>query len=171
MADDIQRDPVTTDTPAPPPRRRKRWLWRILAVLILGPLIVIGLWVAIALNYTFSTGERAGYVQKFSKKGWICKTWEGEIAMANIPGAMPEIFQFTVRDDSVAHVIERDMGRRVALTYDQHRGIPFSCFGETEYFVTAARPVEDNQFAPPPTPAAPSAPAGATSSAPTPTPR
>ena len=165
MADDIERDPVTTDTPVPAPRRRKRWLWRILAVLILGPLIVIGLWIAITLNYTFSTGERAGYVQKFSKKGWICKTWEGEIAMANMPGTMPEVFEFTVRDDSVAHIIERDMGRRVALTYEQHRGIPTSCFGETEYFVTAAHVVEDNQQFGPQAPGAPLPPA---SPAPTP---
>ena len=165
MADDIERDPVTTDTPVPPPRHRKRWLWRILAVLVLGPLIVIGLWVAIAMNYTFSTGRRAGYVQKFSKKGWLCKTWEGEIAMANMPGTMPEVFDFTVRDDSIAHVIERDMGKRVALTYDQHRGIPTSCFGETQYFVTGAEVVEDNQqFAP----QAPGAPPPPSSNAPQP---
>lgn len=156
MADEIERDPVTTGTPVPASRRSTRWLWRILAVLVLGPVIVFGLWIAVALNYTFSSGDRAGYVQKFSKKGWVCKTWEGELAMANIPGAMPEIFKFTVRDDSIAHVIERDMGRRVSLTYDQHRGIPMSCFGETEYFVTAAHPVEDGQFAPPPPPATPS---------------
>lgn len=170
MADDIDREPVTPATPVAPPRRRKNWVARILAVLILGPVIVIGLWIAITLNYTFSSGERAGYVQKFSKKGWICKTWEGELAMANIPGAMPEIFSFTVRDEGVAKRIEQDMGRRVSLTYEQHRGVPTSCFGETEYFVTNVRSVEDNQFGAPPAPLPP--PAVATpSTTPSPAPR
>jgi hypothetical protein len=160
MADDIDREPVTPATPVPPPRRRKNWLARILSVLILGPVLVIGLWIAITLNYTFSSGERAGYVQKFSKKGWICKTWEGELAMANIPGAMPEIFSFTVRDGEVAKAIERDMGRRVSVTYEQHRGVPTSCFGETEYFVTNVRSVvDDNQLAPPAPPAPAAVPA------------
>ena len=160
MADDIDRDPVTPErssTPVPP-RRGRRWLWRILAVLILGPVIVIGSWVAITLNYTFSSGERAGYVQKFSKKGWVCKTWEGELAMVNMPGAMPEIFRFSVRDDGVAKEIEQDMGRRVSLTYEQHRGVPTSCFGETEYFVTNVRSVgEDNPLLGPPAPVPPQA--------------
>jgi hypothetical protein len=157
MADNIDRDVAAPVTPVPPPRR-KNWLARILAVLILGPVIVIGLWVAITLNYTFSSGERAGYVQKFSKKGWVCKTWEGELAMANIPGAMPEIFRFSVRDDGIAKEIEQDMGRRVSLTYEQHRGVPTSCFGETEYFVTNVRSVEeDTRFVPPPIPAPPPA--------------
>ena len=156
MADNIDREPVTPATPVPPPRRRKNWLARILSVLILGPVIVIGLWIAITMNYTFSSGERAGYVQKFSRKGWICKTWEGELAMANIPGAMPEIFKFTVRDDAVAKEIEQDMGRRVSITYEQHRGIPTSCFGETEYFVTNVRSVtDDNRPVAPPLPPVP----------------
>jgi hypothetical protein len=160
MPDDIDRDAVTPVTPVAATRTHRRWLWRILAVLVLGPVLVIGLWIAITLNYTFASGERAGYVQKFSRKGWICKTWEGELAMANIPGAMPEIFSFTVRNDSVASVIERDMGRRVSLTYDQHRGVPTSCFGETEYFVTGARPVDEGQSAPPAPPAPPAPVAG-----------
>jgi hypothetical protein len=93
------------------------------------------------LHWTYSSGERAGFVQKFSHKGWLCKTWEGEIAMVNMPGAAQERFAFTVRDDSVANVITRLMGSRVALTYEQHRGVPGSCFGDTEYYVTAAKAV------------------------------
>ncbi|HWE42232.1 MAG TPA: hypothetical protein VG432_07000 [Gemmatimonadaceae bacterium] len=164
MADDIDREPAAPVTPVPPPRGRKNWLARILAVLILGPAIVIGLWVAITLNYTFSSGDRAGYVQKFSKKGWICKTWEGELAMANIPGAMPEIFKFSVRDDAVAREIQQDMGRRVSLSYEQHRGVPTSCFGETEYFITSVRAVDENNLrgAPPAPIPPPTVPAPAT---------
>jgi hypothetical protein len=107
-----------------------------LASLLLIPAVIVALWVWVSLGYSYSSGERAGYVQKISKKGWICKTWEGELAMANLPGTMPQIFAFTVRNDSIAKVIEENAGKQVSLTYDQHRGVPTTCFGETEYFVT-----------------------------------
>lgn len=90
----------------------------------------------ITLSYSYSDGERAGFMQKLSKKGWICKTWEGELSLVALPGAAPEKFEFSVRDDAVAARINAAVGQRVALTYEQHRGIPTSCFGETEYFVT-----------------------------------
>jgi hypothetical protein len=114
----------------------------IIAAVVLVPLVVFGLYTWTALTWSYSTGERAGYVQKFSKKGWICKTWEGELAMVSIPGTMSEKFYFTVRDDSIAARINQTMGRRVALTYKQHKGIPTSCFGETEYFVADVKAVE-----------------------------
>jgi hypothetical protein len=81
-------------------------------------------------------------VQKFSRKGWVCKTWEGELAMVNIPGSLTEKFQFTVRDDKIADYINASLGKRVALSYEEHVGIPTTCFGETRYFVTAVRVVE-----------------------------
>jgi hypothetical protein len=115
----------------------------------------------------YSEGDRAGYVQKFSKKGWLCKTWEGELAMASMPGAMPEIFAFTVRDDSVAAEINRHMGDRVTVTYEEHRGVPTTCFGETPYFVVGVRPIQ------PPAGAVPCVtpqPPGATAPAATPAP-
>jgi len=111
----------------------------ILLAILLIPVVVIALWIWVTLGYTYSTGDRAGYVQKISKKGWLCKTWEGEIAMANLPGTMPQIFAFTVRNDSIARILEENAGKQVSLTYEQHRGIPTSCFGETEYFVTKVR--------------------------------
>ncbi len=107
-----------------------------LLVLLIVPVVGISLWIWISLGYTYAMGERAGYIQKISKKGWLCKTWEGELAMANLPGTMPQIFAFTVRNDSVARVIEQNAGKQVSLTYEQHRGVPTTCFGETEYFVT-----------------------------------
>lgn len=96
----------------------------------------------VALHWSYSSGERAGYVQKFSHKGWLCKTWEGELAMTAVPGAIPEKFLFTVRDDSMAQRINGSMGKKVSLTYEQHRGLPGTCFGETEYFVVQARVLE-----------------------------
>lgn len=99
-------------------------------------------WSWATLSYAYSTGERAGYAQKLSEKGWLCKTWEGELAMANLPGVMPEIFKFSVRNDSIAHLIEKNLGKRVSVSYSQHRGVPTSCFAETEYYITNMRIVE-----------------------------
>ena len=93
------------------------------------------------VRFSYSNGERAGYVQKFSHKGWLCKTWEGELAMANLPGSMPEVFAFTVWDDGVAGQINGLMGQRVVLHYQEKVGLPTSCFGETRHFVDAVRPV------------------------------
>jgi len=115
-------------------------IWLIGLFLVIVFLFCAYTW--IALHWSYSTGERAGYVQKFSKKGWVCKTWEGEMAMVAVPGSMPEKFYFSVRDESVVEHINKTMGKRVVIVYEQHKGIPTSCFGETEYFATAVRVVE-----------------------------
>ena len=101
-----------------------------------------GLYVWGTLKVSYSNGERSGFVQKLSKKGWVCKTWEGEMAMVTMPGTAPEIFYFSVRNDAIAEKINRSMGKRVALSYGQHKGVPTQCFGETEYHITDVRPVE-----------------------------
>ena len=119
---------------------RKRKL--IIAGILLTPIILFVLYTWSALQWSYSEGERAGYVQKFSKKGWICKTWEGELAIVSIPGTMSEKFNFTVRDDGVAERINQALGKRVAISYQQHKGVPTTCFGETEYYVVAVRVVE-----------------------------
>jgi hypothetical protein len=130
--------PDSSGAPATPipVKKKHRKVFIFLFSLLLIPAVIIALWIWVSLGYTYSSGERAGYVQKISKKGWVCKTWEGELAMANLPGTMPQIFAFTVRNDSIAKVIEQNAGKQVSLTYDQHRGVPTTCFGETEYFVT-----------------------------------
>lgn len=111
-------------------------------VIVLMAVLGFGGWTWFSLTYNYSDGERAGYIQKLSHKGWVCKTWEGELSMINYPGAAPEIFQFSVRDDAVAKQIEAVVGKRVALNYEQHVNVPFSCFGETEYFVIGLRVIE-----------------------------
>jgi len=132
---------------------------------IVGAFIVIAILVAGyfwgVLKWNYSTGERAGWVQKFSKKGWFCKTWEGEMAMVSMPGAVPEKFYFTVWDDAVAGDINKIMGKRVALHYEEKVGLPTSCFGETRHYVTRVTAVEEIPLAPGivvPTPAPPSTP-------------
>ena len=131
--------PVSTATP-PRRRRRLKGVFFLVLIVIVAILLFAG-YVWTALHYDYSDGERAGYVQKFSRKGWICKTWEGELAMANLPGTMPQIFAFSVRDPAVAGRIYKSMGGRVRLHYEQHPGLPTDCFGETEYFVTDVQPV------------------------------
>ena len=131
-----------TEPPATETRRRNRhWkLWLVLILLVF-PVVVLTGYTWVTLHYAYSSGERSGYVQKISKKGWLCKTWEGELAMTTVPGTAPQIFQFSVRDDATADRIEQAVGQRVALSYQQHRGVPSTCFGETEYFVTGVRPI------------------------------
>ena len=109
------------------------WLFRprfllILFFLATGVLLV-------AFNYSYSDGNRAGYIQKFSKKGWICKTHEGELAMTTVPGTAPVLWEFTVSDEAVALQLAAVMGKRVVLHYKEFRYLPSSCFGETTYFV------------------------------------
>src|ERR1700760_3285800 len=112
-------------------------------VAVLVALIAVGMgFTWLTLHWTYSEGERAGYVQKLSRKGWICKTWEGEMSMVTMPGTVAEKFYFTVPDDGVAAKLNANVGKRMALHYDQHRWIPSSCFGETEYFVTDLRVTE-----------------------------
>lgn len=119
---------------------RKRKL--IIAAVLATPILLFAVYTWSALTWSYSEGERAGYVQKFSKKGWLCKTWEGELAMVSMPGTMSEKFIFTVRDDVVAEHVNQTLGKRVALKYQQHKGVPTTCFGETEYYVVAVKVVE-----------------------------
>lgn len=121
-------------------RRWRGWLLKLVLIVIVIPALLFALWVIAALNYTYASGERSGFVEKLAKRGWLCSTWEGQLATATLPGAAPTMFNFTVRNDSLANVIERSMGQRVALSYAQHRGVPGSCFGETEYYITSVRP-------------------------------
>jgi hypothetical protein len=151
MPDDIEQPPrgyTTDDVKAipdekPAPRRRRFSRWKLFVIgLLVVPILVFALWTWVALGWAYSDGDRVGWVQKFSRKGWLCKTWEGELAMSNVPGSAPQLFAFTVRDDAVAQQINNAAGKRVALQYEQHKGVPTSCFGETEYFVKQVRVVE-----------------------------
>ncbi len=113
-------------------------VWAVVAALVAAALFVLA-----AYHWDYSNGDRAGYVQKFAHKGWLCKTWEGDLAMVNLPGQLAEMFPFTVRDDAVAAQVNAALGKRVILTYEEHRGLPGSCFGDTAHFVTAVRVMEE----------------------------
>jgi hypothetical protein len=113
-----------------------------LTILLVSAIALFSLYVYIALNWSYSSGERAGFLQKVSHKGWICKTWEGELSLVAMPGSAPEKFLFTVRDDAIAQKVSAAAGKRVTLNYEQHKGLPSSCFGDTEYFVVDVKPIE-----------------------------
>lgn len=122
------------------PGGRQRGGVLLVVLLILGVvlLLIVG-YLALVLNWSYSEGERAGVLQKFSRKGWLCKTWEGELAMSITPGVAPVIWNFSVRDEQVAAQLFEAAGKSVALHYEEHKGVPTSCYGETPYFVTAVR--------------------------------
>lgn len=115
---------------------------KIALLLIVVVILLFAGYTAIVLNWSYSKGERIGYVQKFSEKGWLCKTWEGELQMLPVPGAIPEKFLFSVRDKAVISKINSSLGKKIAVSYQQHIGIPTQCFGESEYFAVDARALE-----------------------------
>jgi hypothetical protein len=130
--------PAPAETPAPRKPRIPRWKWYLLAG-VLSPLVLFILYTVVVLNWSYSEGDRGGTLQKYSRKGWLCKTWEGELAMITAPGVPPEIWHFSVRDDSVSREVAAAVGKRVVLHYDEHRGVPTDCFAQTGYFVTGVR--------------------------------
>lgn len=131
--------PVVPPPVVPPPRKRSRikrfflwWLAGIAAALLI--------WTLVALNWSYSAGDRGGLLQKFERKGWLCKTYEGQLALYAAPGLPPEMWSFTVRDKAVADQVAGLVGERVQLHYVEHRGLPSSCFGETGFFVDRVTP-------------------------------
>jgi hypothetical protein len=118
-----------------------------LSLVVLAALAVAYFYVV--LKWSYSTGDRAGWIQKLSDKGWVCKTWEGELALVSLPGsATVEKFAFTVRDDAVAAEIVKVMGRRVTLHYEEKVGLPTSCFGETRHYVTGVTVANEISLSP-----------------------
>jgi hypothetical protein len=124
----------TTGRPTPQ-RSLGRTVKRILVALLIVPLILAALYIVVVMNWSYSDGERAGYLQKISRKGWICKTYEGEIAMTSIPGTAPIIWEFSVWDKIVAEKMNGLLGKKVVVHYREYRNIPTDCFGATDYYV------------------------------------
>jgi hypothetical protein len=138
---------MAADSPRSVPtssRRSSGWIWLLPLALI----ALVAVWTWAMMSWSYSSGERAGWVQKFSKKGWICKTWEGELALVTMPGTAQEKFLFTVWDEPVAQQVNAAMGKRVSLHYHEKVGLPGSCFGETRHWVDGLKAVEDIPLAP-----------------------
>jgi flagellar basal body-associated protein FliL len=120
---------------------KKKFIKISLLLIVIVVLLCIG-YIKVVFMWSYSKGERIGYVQKFSEKGWLCKTWEGELQMLPVPGAIPEKFLFSVRDKAVIARINSSQGKKVSLSYEQHKGIPTNCFGESEYYAVDAKTLE-----------------------------
>ena len=113
---------------------------------LLVPIALFAVYTWATLTWVYSNGERAGYVQKLSQKGFVCKTYEGELVLVSMPGTQAEKFFFTVRDKAVAKRINETVGKRVRLIYEEHLGIPTSCFGESSYFVQDVQLLDKSQI-------------------------
>jgi hypothetical protein len=139
----VSTEPAGQSAPAAPPAPQTFFRRHRVKIVLLGVLASgiggVWLWVFATLKFSFSTGDRVGYVQKLSRRGWVCRTWEGELAMTPVPGAVPTIFAFTVPDAQIAKKIDELEGKKVALHYEEKKGIPSSCFGDTRYFITDVR--------------------------------
>jgi hypothetical protein len=148
---DTPNEPTPAEAPPPPPEKpapkksflRRHWGKVLITIILATPPLVFALWTVIALSWSYSTGQRVGYVQKISRKGFVCKTWEGTLYTDIAKGFRSDSFNFTVRSDSLAKVIEGMGGKKVSIYYEQHINVPSSCFGDTEYFVTKADPLPE----------------------------
>jgi hypothetical protein len=148
-----------------------RWVLILLLLMIVGSV----LWSWLSLSWAYADGERAGVLQKFVRRGWVCKTYEGEIALYYGggqymgPGTTPQLWDFSVRDAKVAEQLNKAVGRRVQLHYTEHPGIPTACFADTRYFVDRVTVTDDESGAPSSPTAAPAgaAPASAAPVVPT----
>jgi hypothetical protein len=132
-----------TQEVSPPAPRRKAGRWGIAFGVLIAVGISLTLWSWLALAWSYSDGERAGVVQKFSRRGWLCKTYEGELAQYVVAGVAPQIWDFSVRDPAVALQLSKVVGKQVQLHYTEHRGLPTSCFADTGYFVDRVTLVSD----------------------------
>lgn len=124
--------PASEPTPGPP---RKRRYGKYLAIALLGPLLLLSLYTWLALHWDYSNGFRSGMLQKISRKGWVCKTYEGELWQSVVAQVAPNVWNFSVRDERIARQLDSLVGQSVRVHYTEHRGIPTTCFGETPYYV------------------------------------
>ena len=151
--------------------RAGRWFLILLLLIVVGS----GLWTWLTLAWAYADGERAGVLQKFVRRGWVCKTYEGEIALFYGggqylgPGTSPQLWDFSVRDKAVAEQLGKAVGRRVQLHYTEHPGIPTNCFADTRYFVDRVT-ITDNESGTQPTPSASPSASPPPSATPTPPP-
>ncbi|MBP2646421.1 MAG: hypothetical protein H6Q77_45 [Gemmatimonadetes bacterium] len=125
--------------PAPKPRRR-RWPV-VVATLLVVPLLLFAIYTFFVVSWSYSDGERSGTLQKFSRKGWLCKTYEGELAQYVVGGVAPQIWYFTVRDETLVRQMSDAVGQNVQVHYSEHRGVPTNCFGDTPYWVDQVKAI------------------------------
>ncbi len=117
---------------------------RILGVILATIVIMAVLWYTFLYYVDFSEGYRSGELIKFSHKGVMVKTWEGEISQG-ISGA--QIFAFSVRDsdEEVIEKLKEYQGHYVKLKYEEKFG-SFFFWGDTKYFITEVTKEQSPHF-------------------------
>ena len=83
---------------------------------------------------TYSEGERSGELVKFSKKGLVCKTWEGQMNTGGVSNGAANTWEFTVEDEGVAKILQNKLGQKIDVNYKQEV-MTGPCRSETNYFV------------------------------------
>ena len=132
----------TQEVMATAKQKFSRFMKRLLIVVVVLLVLALGL-TYLAFNVSYSSGERAGTVSKFSHRGYVFKTYEGDLNVGGFSGntgnLTPQIWSFSVENgqDSIAKKLEGAMltGKRVRLHYEQ-KYFKLYWKGEAEYFVT-----------------------------------
>jgi hypothetical protein len=127
--------PHTDPTPAPAAPRRRHLVPKLVLWLVVVPVLCLALYTWLTLNWDYSNGYRSGLLQKFSQKGWVCKTYEGELWQSVVTNVSPTVWDFSVRNARVAKALDSLVGKPVRVHYTEHRGVPTTCFADTRYFV------------------------------------
>ncbi|HCE59162.1 MAG TPA: hypothetical protein DER09_15345 [Prolixibacteraceae bacterium] len=117
----------------------KKILYWILFVLV----IVIAAFIYFKYAFDYSKGYRAGLLQKFSEKGVVFKTYEGEMILSSVQSnanvaIASEKFLFSVADESVAKQMEQIQGKNVVVHYREKKGtLPWR--GDSPYIVDSVK--------------------------------
>jgi hypothetical protein len=122
----------------------KRLFRKISIIAALVILLILGLFLYWKYFYTYSDGYRAGLLQKFSRKGTLFKTYEGEIILSSIKGnsnvaIASEKFLFSVTSDSLAASMDTLQGQNVIVHYRQ-KNAPLFWRGDSPYIVDGVKP-------------------------------
>lgn len=133
----MEQEPSVT-----PPRRRNIFL-RIGCITTLVLLLGFGVFVWWRYYYTYSDGNRFGLLQKFSRRGNLFKTFEGELILSSVKGNQnitlaSEKFYFSVTDEGVAQKMHEMQGQNVTVHYEQKNSAAF-WRGDSEYIVDSVR--------------------------------
>ncbi|HHM21630.1 MAG TPA: hypothetical protein ENJ20_06360 [Bacteroidetes bacterium] len=116
-------------------RFTRRLLWSVAGLITIG-IIGFFLWA----NYTYSEGTRSGNLIKISKKGYIFKTYEGQLKLGGIDlqneeEGLSDTWSFSVKNINIVRQLEKLQGEKVILRYKEiNKAMPWQ--GDTNYFVT-----------------------------------
>jgi hypothetical protein len=120
-------------------RRTRKFLLQLLVLIV----IFTSIFIYWKYYYTYSNGYRAGLLQKFSHKGNLVKTYEGEMILSSVSGnanvvIASEKFYFSVTSSKLAQRLDTMQGQMVIVHYKQKNGVLF-WHGDSEYLVDSVK--------------------------------